>query len=294
MCHRPFLLLPLLFVTLGGLASSNTFSSGAKQQTSPKSSPTSGGGQQAVETHRAGLDVPNLVVGIKPSDAQMAKCEKAVARAKQLKNIDDETDTGIQKCKHAIQQVKDELAEAQAGIEAATRRSVELGDQLADQEVEEKIIFVCNIQPAIQRDACALAERVKQSDRINATFALRVCSFAANAEQQACIQRANEHSGKVQECRAKPLGEQAACMDEDTAILTNRVGSLICTWKETEVSIWTSPGREPIAVLNCDAKVSILAEEGSWYKVQLKDGRVGYLARFMVSEERPNDSPKTK
>lgn len=75
---------------------------------------------------------------------------------------------------------------------------------------------------------------------------------------------------------------------QDTPKLTTRVGSLICTWKETEVSVWTSPGGQPIASLDCNAKVTLLAEVGSWYRVQLKDGKVGYLARLIVSIEGQN------
>ena len=41
----------------------------------------------------------NSSVGVEPSESQIQRCKKALVQAKKLKNLDDDTDTALQKCK---------------------------------------------------------------------------------------------------------------------------------------------------------------------------------------------------
>jgi hypothetical protein len=125
----------------------------------------------------ATLDVPKLIPGIMPSEGQFKRCERAIVRARKLKNIDDETQNRIQVCKKAIATYEAEMASIKQETDEARRQQV-----LA-------IIKMYEIDEQLEIQAC---------------------------ETKSCINAAMDKMTRIITCRLKPLDEQQKCISDES------------------------------------------------------------------------------
>jgi hypothetical protein len=64
-----------------------------------------------------------------------------------------------------------------------------------------------------------------------------------------------------------------------------RQAYILCSLDEKDVS-WHPAAPSPER-LNCGEKVSVLEENGSWYKIETPEGKVGDVSRFSVTQDKP-------
>jgi len=71
----------------------------------------------------------------------------------------------------------------------------------------------------------------------------------------------------------------------------NSVAHASCGYLVTEVLVLGTPGASsPIATLKCDEDVTIIYDEVGFYKVQVGNGRQGYISRMFVTNPKQRDS----